>query len=109
MKIQRTISLYIKCLSILSLILSFRMDRPSKISFLDSDGTTAFEYRVPKVQSDMVRHHTNIKSWQLASVGVFFRYVCLCVSLEREKLRTGMKNALTVCFFSHNSFCYNKH
>lgn len=70
MKIQHTVSLYMKCLSILSLILSFRMDRPSKITFLDSDGTTAFEYRVPKVQSDMVRH--------LVSVSVFF-VMCDCV------------------------------
>uniref|UniRef100_A0AAQ6A4W7 Chordin n=1 Tax=Amphiprion ocellaris TaxID=80972 RepID=A0AAQ6A4W7_AMPOC len=31
-----------------------RMGRPSKIVFLDSDGTTAFEYRVPKGQSDMI-------------------------------------------------------
>ncbi|XP_035479514.1 chordin isoform X1 [Scophthalmus maximus] len=31
-----------------------RMVRPSKIVFLDSDGTTAFEYRVPKGQSDMI-------------------------------------------------------
>ncbi|GLD52889.1 chordin, partial [Lates japonicus] len=30
-----------------------RMGRPGKIVFLDSDGTTAFEYRVPKGQSDM--------------------------------------------------------
>ncbi|CAL8350433.1 unnamed protein product [Lota lota] len=31
-----------------------RMGRPSKIVFLDSDGTTAFEYKVPKSQSDMI-------------------------------------------------------
>ncbi|XP_071327938.1 chordin isoform X1 [Trachinotus anak] len=31
-----------------------RMGRPSKIVFLDSDGTTAFEYRVPRGQSDMI-------------------------------------------------------
>ncbi|XP_008283008.1 chordin isoform X2 [Stegastes partitus] len=31
-----------------------RMGRPSKIVFLDSDGTNAFEYRVPKGQSDMI-------------------------------------------------------
>lgn len=33
------------------------MDRPSKITFLDSTGTAAFEYRVPKGQSHMVRRH----------------------------------------------------
>uniref|UniRef100_A0A671Y310 Chordin n=1 Tax=Sparus aurata TaxID=8175 RepID=A0A671Y310_SPAAU len=31
-----------------------RMDRPSKITFLDSDGTTAFEFRIPTGQSDMI-------------------------------------------------------
>ncbi|XP_034722598.1 chordin [Etheostoma cragini] len=31
-----------------------RMGRPSKIGFLDSDGTIVFEYRVPKGQSDMI-------------------------------------------------------
>uniref|UniRef100_A0A667ZP86 Chordin n=1 Tax=Myripristis murdjan TaxID=586833 RepID=A0A667ZP86_9TELE len=31
-----------------------RMGRPSKIVFLDSDGTAAFEYRVPKGQSAMI-------------------------------------------------------
>uniref|UniRef100_A0A7N8WS11 Chordin n=1 Tax=Mastacembelus armatus TaxID=205130 RepID=A0A7N8WS11_9TELE len=31
-----------------------RMSRPGKIVFLDSDGNTAFEYRVPKGQSDMI-------------------------------------------------------
>ncbi|XP_003968786.2 chordin [Takifugu rubripes] len=31
-----------------------RMDRPSKITFLDSAGTAAFEYRVPKGQSHMI-------------------------------------------------------
>ncbi|XP_056468185.1 chordin [Gadus chalcogrammus] len=31
-----------------------RMGRPSKIVFLDYDGTTAFEYKVPKSQSDMI-------------------------------------------------------
>ncbi|XP_034080281.1 chordin, partial [Gymnodraco acuticeps] len=31
-----------------------RMSRPSKIAFLDSDGTTAFEYKVPKGQLDMI-------------------------------------------------------
>ncbi|CAL8359796.1 unnamed protein product [Merluccius merluccius] len=31
-----------------------RMGHPSKIIFLDSDGTTAFEYKVPKGQSDMI-------------------------------------------------------
>lgn len=39
----------------------FRMDRPNKITFLDSDGTTAFEYRVPKGQSDMVRRRISSK------------------------------------------------
>lgn len=36
-----------------------RMDRPSKITFLDSAGTAAFEYRVPKGQSHMVRRHSH--------------------------------------------------
>ncbi|KAL3992334.1 growth arrest and DNA-damage-inducible protein [Sarotherodon galilaeus] len=31
-----------------------RMGRPAKIVFLDSDGTPAFEYRVPKGDSDMI-------------------------------------------------------
>ncbi|KAK1899935.1 Chordin [Dissostichus eleginoides] len=31
-----------------------RMSRPSKIAFLDSDGTTAFEYKVLKGQLDMI-------------------------------------------------------
>ncbi|XP_056297650.1 chordin isoform X1 [Pseudoliparis swirei] len=31
-----------------------RMSRPSKIVLLDADGTTAFEYSVPKGQSDMI-------------------------------------------------------
>ncbi|KAK5928903.1 hypothetical protein CgunFtcFv8_010183 [Champsocephalus gunnari] len=31
-----------------------RMSRPSKIAFLDADGTTAFEYKVPKGQLDMI-------------------------------------------------------
>ncbi|XP_061576140.1 chordin isoform X2 [Cololabis saira] len=31
-----------------------RMGRPSKLVFLDTDGTTAFEYKVPKGQSDMI-------------------------------------------------------
>ncbi|XP_037835546.1 chordin isoform X3 [Kryptolebias marmoratus] len=31
-----------------------RFGRPSKIVFLDSDGTTAFEFKVPKGQSDMI-------------------------------------------------------
>ncbi|KAJ3590716.1 hypothetical protein NHX12_008665 [Muraenolepis orangiensis] len=31
-----------------------RMGRPSKVVFLDSDGATAFEYKVPKSQSDMI-------------------------------------------------------
>ncbi|KAJ4935933.1 hypothetical protein JOQ06_017459 [Pogonophryne albipinna] len=31
-----------------------RMSQPSKIAFLDSDGTTAFEYKVPKGQLDMI-------------------------------------------------------
>ncbi|XP_037534367.1 chordin [Nematolebias whitei] len=31
-----------------------RFGRPSKIVFLDSDGTTAFEFKVPKGQSDMM-------------------------------------------------------
>ncbi|TKS81442.1 Chordin Protein chordino [Collichthys lucidus] len=31
-----------------------KMSRPTRIIFLDSDGTTAFEYRVPKGQSDMI-------------------------------------------------------
>ncbi|XP_031591348.1 chordin isoform X1 [Oreochromis aureus] len=31
-----------------------RMGRPTKIAFLDSDGTPAFEYRVPKGDSDMI-------------------------------------------------------
>nr|XP_015807610.2 chordin isoform X1 [Nothobranchius furzeri] len=31
-----------------------RMGRPSKIVFLDSDGMTVFEYKVPKGQSDMI-------------------------------------------------------
>lgn len=63
-----------------------RMSRPSKIVFLDSDGTTAFEYRVPKGQSDMVRHHTNRETSPLASVSALFYYVCMgvCVFPERE-------------------------
>lgn len=32
-----------------------RMGRPSKITLLDSDGTPALEYKVPKGQVDMVR------------------------------------------------------
>lgn len=44
-----------RCPETLSLCGS-RMDRPSKITFLDSDGTAVFEYRVPKGQSHMVRH-----------------------------------------------------
>uniref|UniRef100_A0A7N6BIH4 Chordin n=1 Tax=Anabas testudineus TaxID=64144 RepID=A0A7N6BIH4_ANATE len=31
-----------------------RMGRPSRIVFLDSDGTAAFEYKVPKGQSEMI-------------------------------------------------------
>lgn len=42
-------------LSFLSFLVPGRMDRPNRITFLDSDGATAFEYRVPIGQSDMVR------------------------------------------------------
>ncbi|CAG06381.1 unnamed protein product, partial [Tetraodon nigroviridis] len=31
-----------------------RMERPSRITFLDSDGTAVFEYRVPRGQSHMI-------------------------------------------------------
>lgn len=53
-------------------VLLFRMDRPSKITFLDSDGTTAFEFRIPTGQSDMVRHPINSKSSPLPSASVVF-------------------------------------
>uniref|UniRef100_A0A3P9IP14 Chordin n=1 Tax=Oryzias latipes TaxID=8090 RepID=A0A3P9IP14_ORYLA len=31
-----------------------RMSRPTKVVFMDSDGTTAFEYKIPKEPSDMI-------------------------------------------------------
>lgn len=43
------------------------MDRPNKITFLDTDGTTAFEYRVPKGQSDMVRRRASTKNLRASS------------------------------------------
>ncbi len=54
--------------------------------FLDSDGTTAFEYRVPKGQTDMVRNHINKKPL-LASVACFsvVFIMCVCVFPERER------------------------
>lgn len=38
-----------------SVCLCLRMNRPSVVTFLDSDGNTAFEFRVPRVDTDMVR------------------------------------------------------
>lgn len=75
-----------------------RMGRPTRIVFLDSDGNTAFEYRVPKGQSDMVRVYTNRKSSPPASFSVPFAtcaFESLCFLRGGEKLSTRMMNALT--------------
>lgn len=61
------------------------MDRPSRITFLDSDGATAFEFRVPKGQSDMVRRAQEN----------------LCVSSEEADKRMFLSPArLPLCFIS---------
>lgn len=68
------------------------MDRPSKITFLDSDGATAFEYRVPKGQSDMVRHHTDINS----KIKSWYEECSHCMTVE-ELINTGTRTYIIVC------------
>uniref|UniRef100_A0A665V0Y2 Chordin n=1 Tax=Echeneis naucrates TaxID=173247 RepID=A0A665V0Y2_ECHNA len=68
-----------------------RMGRPGKIAFLDLDGTTAFEYRIPREQSDMVRHHTDKRN-------PFFCLCCCC-----HMLKTIVNDKLRLCAFFQTS------
>ncbi|CDQ80298.1 unnamed protein product [Oncorhynchus mykiss] len=56
-----------------------RIERPSRVAFLDSDGNTAFEYKTPMRDSDMVR------DWNTLYISAIYVFVvCLCVC-ECEK------------------------
>lgn len=88
------------------------MGHPSKIVFLNSDGTTAFEYKVPKGNSDMVRFNQREREKsRLASV--WFCSVCVLRGFEVKYPNDEYTHPMTLRsgfeFFSHNSRCNNKH
>lgn len=79
-----------------------RMGHPTKIVFLDSDGTPAFEYRVPKGDSDMVR----IENHLLTSC-----YMCVSAPGQKGKLSTGVMSThpATSSLITHSAIINNKH
>lgn len=88
-----------------------RFGRPSKIVFLDSDGTTAFEFKVPKGQSDMVRHyfHRDRKQSPLASICIVQSVSPLCVGVFPEggvKVGDDVMNGLTIEQYSQGLTCF---